>query len=361
LSLLHPRVAANKSGVQLAIDPEHIKEVLRTKPDGRVFHRENQELEFKEQFNLAGLAEYFRDFAAFANNRGGYLVFGVTDKPRLPAGLSESSLEQFEKVDPEKITGFLLDIFSPSINWEQAAFEINGAVFGVFRIDEAREKPVIAKKDEGKQQVIKNGEVYYRYGGRTQKVQFAELESIIRKRIDQNNRNWIDLVQKIGSAGPGNAAILDTEKSLIQKHEAQILVVDDDLAKKLSFIKEGEFSEQAGAPTLKLVGDVVPVNQVDVVKRVRENLTKQYPLSAMELVEAVQAVYPAAKQGKIWNAIRDNDLKNNPDYAAYNFRNKKQEDAYKETGVIPKATPSLYNQNAVDFIINVLKSEAGNA
>ena len=64
---------------EFVIDNAHIQELLRTKADGRLFHREGQELEFKEQFNLAGLAEYFRDFAAFANNRGGYMVFGVTE------------------------------------------------------------------------------------------------------------------------------------------------------------------------------------------------------------------------------------------------------------------------------------------
>ena len=31
-------------------------------------HRDSQTLEFKEAFNFAGLAEYFHDFAAFANN-----------------------------------------------------------------------------------------------------------------------------------------------------------------------------------------------------------------------------------------------------------------------------------------------------
>ena len=164
-------------------------------------------------------------------------------------------------------------------------------------------------------------------------------------------------MQKIGRTGPSNAAILDTERSVIEKGDAQILVVDEDLAAKLSFIKEGQFDETQGAPTLKLIGDVVPVEQVEVIRRVRENLIGDYPLSATELCEAVKAAFPAAKQNKIWDAIRENELKNNTDYAAYNFRNKKQKDSFKSTGVIPSGTPSIYNRKAVDFLVNVLKGE----
>jgi hypothetical protein len=343
------------------IDRAHIQEVLRTKSDGRLFHREGQELEFKQQFNLAGLAEYFRDFAAFANNRGGYLVFGVTDAPQTPAGLSDSAIQQFEKIDPERISGFLVDIFSPTITWEQASFEFGNALFGVFRIHAAVEKPVIAKKDEGKQQLIKNGEVYYRYGGRTQKIQYAELESIINRRLQHNNQEWMDLVQKIGAAGPGNAAILDAEKSIIEKNNAQILVVGDDLSKKLKYIKQGEFKEKLGASTLKLIGDIQPVDKVEVVRRVRENLIREYPLSANELAEAVLTAYPPANPHLVWDAIRENDLKNNRDYAAYNFRNKKQEDGFRETGMLPRGTPSIYNEKAVDFLVKVLKADSEDA
>lgn len=285
------------------------------------------------------------------------MLFGVTDKPRKATGLSEASLGQFEKVDPEKITGFLLEIYSPSISWEQVSFEIRGKPVGVFRVYEAIEKPVIAKKDEGKDQTIKNGEIYYRYGGRTQKIRFAELESIINQRIERNNKQWIDLVQKIGASGPSSAAIFDAEKGLIEKDDRQILVVDDDLAGKLKFIKEGQFDEKVGSPTLKLVGDVVPVDSVEVVKRVKENLTKEYPLSATELAAAVCARYSKAKTNMVWNVIRENGLKENPDYAAYNFRNKKQEDEYREKGKLASVTPSIYKEAAIDFIERILRTE----
>jgi hypothetical protein len=335
------------------IDESLVREFLRIQ-DGRFYHREGQELEFKEQFNLAGLADYFRDFAAFANNRGGHLIFGVKDSPRIPSGLSKSSADQFNKIDPEKISGYLLDIFSPDIFWEQAAINIGGKLFGVFRIAEARTKPVIAKKDEGKNQIIRNGEIYYRYGGRTQRIQYAELESIINRRIEQNNKYWLDLMSKIATAGPQNAAILDTERSLIEKGDARILVLDEDLAKKLKFVKEGQFVTTGGAPTLKLIGDVLPVNKVEVIKRVKENLIREYPLSAMEVARAVRTKLLGVKQNDIWQAISENDMKNNPDYSAYNFRNKRQEDAFQETGVVALGTPSIYNQRAINFLIKVL-------
>lgn len=338
------------------IQEEVVRELLRLKGE-RLHHREGQELEFKEQFSLAALADYFRDFAAFANNRGGYLIFGVKDSPRILIGMSEKSIEQFEKVDPEKITGYLLEIYSSDIHWEQCSIEIEEMQFGIFRIYPATTKPVIAKKDEGKDNTIKNGEVYYRYGGRTQKIQSAELESIINYRIEQNNQHWLDLMGKIGRAGPQNAAILDTERALIEKDDARVLVLDEDLAGKLKFIKEGEFVEKDGATALKLVGDVVPVDKVEVIQRVRENLTKEYPLSANELAAEVKRQLPAAGINQVWSCIKENGLKDNSDYSAYNFRNKSQEDKYKETGVVPSGIPSIYKRAAVEFIVKVLKEQ----
>lgn len=339
------------------IDEEHVKELLRTNANGNLHHREGQELEFKEQFNLAGLADYFRDFSAFANNKGGYLIFGVTDTPRKPKGLSEASYQQFEKIDPEKITGYLLEIFSGHIIWEQTTVNIKDKKFGVFRIDQASVRPIISKKDEGKDQIIKNGEIYFRYGGRTQKIQYSELESIINSRIERNNNQWLDLMNKIGKAGPSNAAILDTEKSIIEKDDSKILVVDEALAKKLKFIKQGEFVEKKGATALQLIGDVVPIEHVEVIKKVKENLIKEFPLTYNELIEEVKKRLPNCKTGKIQDAIRLNKIKDDLEYSAYNFRSKKHEDDFKSTGKLPSGTPSIYKTKAIDYLCQILKNE----
>lgn len=343
------------------IDEAKIIEFLRLNGEGRLHHREGQELEFKEQFNLAALADYLKDFAAFANNRGGYLIFGVKDKPRVLLGMSEKSIAQFERIDPQILSGHILQTFSCDICWTQACFDVDGMKFGVFQIDPAVQKPVIATKDEGKDNLIRSGEIYYRYGGRTQKIQGAELQSIIDHRLEQNNQQWLDLLGKIGKAGPQNAAILDTESGVIAKDHTQILVLDKGLASKLKFIREGQFVEKDGAATLKLIGDISPVDRVEVIQHVKENLTKTYPLSASELADQVKSKVPGAGRNDVWKCLTENNIKNNLDYAAYNFRNKQQEDRFKETGAVPVATPIIYKRSTVDFVANILRNKRDGA
>lgn len=339
----------------MAIDEKKVREFLRLRGE-YLYHRESQELEFKEQFNFGGLAEYFRDFAAFANNRGGYLIFGVQNSPRVPIGLSDSALEQFEKVDPERITGFLLDIFSPDVMWDQALVEFHDASFGVFRVYEAAKKPVIAKKDQGKDQEIRNGDVYYRYGGRTQCIQYPELEAIIDYRIEENNRQWQDLVQRIGRTGPHNAAILDVEKSRIELGGGHVLTVDEEVARKLRSARDKGLSEEDKEADLKLVGDLVPREHVSVV--IWENRLDRYPLSAMELARVVKERLPYVAYRDVWRAIKENRVKDNEDYSVYNFRNKRHEDEYEESGHVQRGTPSIYNQNAVEFLTEILKQDS---
>jgi hypothetical protein len=66
---------------------------------------------------------------------------------------------------------------------------------------------------------------------------------------------------------------------------------------------------------------------------------------------------PDCKEGEIYNVISDNNIKNNTDYSAYNFRSKQHEDKYYQTGKLPTGTPSIYKQQAIDYIIQILKNE----
>lgn len=336
------------------LDADIVEKLIDLNPQGYLFHREKSDLEFKEQFNFAGLAEYMKDFAAFANNSGGYLVFGVKDSPRLPNGMNSGSVEMFDRIDEETISGAINELFSPSIDWEKTVLERYDKKFGILYVYESKLKPIIAKKDEGRNQPIKNGEIYYRYAGRTQKIEYAELEAIINNRIGSTNREWMDLMAKVAKIGPANAAILDTERGIIERDKNNVLVVDEGLVGKIKFIREGDFSRKKGATTLRLVGDVQPIDQVEVTKVLRENITDRYPYSYKEMTDIIKSNIDGVKLHEIDTIIKDSKMKDNQDYSAYNFRNKQQEESYKTTGVLPSVTPSIYNETAIEFIISKL-------
>ena len=76
----------------------------------------------------------------------------------------------------------------------------------------------------------------------------------------------------------------------------------------------------------------------------------------MELAYKVKERLPTVGINMVWKVIKSQGLKRDKRYAAYNFRNKAQEQSYEKTGVVPSVTPSIYNDAAVDFIVDVLES-----
>ena len=339
---------------QLAIAKEYINEILSLNGDS-LDDRESEELEFKEQFSLSGLSDYYKSFAGFANNQGGHLVFGIQNLPRVPVGLTEKSLDQFRNIDPQRITQDLLEVFSASMQWEQVEADTGGKIFGIFRIYEAITKPIIAKKNHGRKQSIRAGEIYYRYAGRTQKIQHAELEAIIQGRIQETIDQWMDLMSKIAKIGPQHVTLLDTAKRSLEAGDNTILTIDEKLMKKIELIKSEKFSMNDGVEALEVVGDVRPI--FGIIQEVKENLLTEYPFSATEVAKAVKDQLPEISRNKVWETIKNENMKNNEEYSVYNFRNKKQEDSYKETRILPSGTPSIYNHKAVEFIIAKLKSQ----
>jgi len=186
----------------------HIDRLL-TLQTGKLYlkARESGTLEFKQQFQRAGLVEMAKALAAFANNEGGYLIYGVKDSPREPIGMSN---DKFDSLDDAEITQVVDQHFAPSIKWERVTHEWDGKRFGVMYAHPGVDRPIIAIQNGGHNQEIRMGEIYYRYGARITRIGYAELRALIDEKVTREREAWVRLFERIGRIGPENAAVLDT-------------------------------------------------------------------------------------------------------------------------------------------------------
>ncbi len=240
-----------------------LKKILKTKQDypNQLSNRENSKLEFKETFNLGSKVAYAKTMAGFANNCGGYIVFGVKDSPHTLKGVNANN---FNAVDPVKLTQYLNDHLSPEIEWEMGNVNVGGVELGFIYTSEATEKPVICTKGDG---ALKEGDIYYRYRGQSTTIKFPELRSIIEARLERERRAWIQHLDAISKVGPTRVGILDTVHGQILGGGAPFLI-EESLLRDLKFIREGKFSETQGDPTLKLMGEVKPIHGAVVEKAI---------------------------------------------------------------------------------------------
>lgn len=289
----------------------------------RIIARESNSLEFKESFNWLSKDKYAKSIAAFANNRGGYLVFGVKNQPRELTGLQS---ENFETIDEEKITSYLNGVLSPEIQYEKFTLQLKGKTVGIIHTYKAQNKPVICTKTDGE---LRESDIYYRYNARSEKIKYPELKILIDEVRAEERKDWMQHFEKISKVGPTNAAILDVVGGEISGRGGT-LVIDKKLIPKLKFIKEGRFQE-SGKPVLKLIGDVKPVsvftgkggkksiesvgfqitNNPDalVVRLEEADVRKKYPLNYQVLSENLAARYADFKRNNKYNELRKKLLK----------------------------------------------------
>jgi hypothetical protein len=216
-------------------------------------NRENSQLEFKETFNLGSRAKYARSLVSFANNRGGFLVFGVTNEPRRLKGVNVGN---FESCDPVKLTEFFNMAFVPELHWEMGVIEVHGVVLGFVYAHEALDKPIVAVSTHSGD--IQEGVVYYRYRGQSTAIRYPELRGMLDERLARERKAWIQHLGAIGRAGPTNVGIIDTVRGKLYGAGPPFLI-DEGLLRKLKFIRAGQFSDSEGSPTLRVIGDVQPL------------------------------------------------------------------------------------------------------
>ena len=218
----------------------------------RLASRENSRLEYKENFNWANRARYAKTMAAFANNAGGFIVFGVKDSPHDIAGLTS---DRFDTVDPATITEYLNSRFAPELDWEMFRIELAGFQIGVVSVGPATEKPVMCIRGDGND--LREAEIYYRYRGRSERIRYTELQRLMAQTQREERAAFLKHLRKIVRVGPENVGILDLIDGELSGHRRSLLI-GQDLLTKVQFIREGHFAEsdEIGVPTLQVLGDV---------------------------------------------------------------------------------------------------------
>ena len=153
------------------------KVLLRINSAGLLKSRESNTVEFKISFNKANTAKYAKTMAAFSNNRGGYIIFGIKDSPRVIEGLSNDNFENFSQ---EQFSEALNSLFAPSIEWECGTVILDVSVnnkivkkkIGWIYTEEAIQKPIIAQKSNDGEKIT-SGDIFYRYRARSEKIRVA--------------------------------------------------------------------------------------------------------------------------------------------------------------------------------------------
>lgn len=220
---------------------------------GRLISRESGKLEFKESFNFGSIDEYAKTAAAFANSQGGYIVFGVQDQPREAVGLKGSS---FVNLDVAKLTQALNDRFSPEIAWEAHTHVIGEKIFGILYFAEASVKPVLCTRNGA---AIKEGDIYYRYRGQSQRIKYPELRGILEGQAAKERQLWMQYLQKMSKIGIQNVAVLDTLSGELSA-QGNTFLIPESLIPKLNIVKSGFLTTDTGSPTLRLLGDASVVS-----------------------------------------------------------------------------------------------------
>jgi hypothetical protein len=231
---------------------------------------ETDEYECKEGFSLRNFGKPLRTIAGFANNRGGYLFFGVKDKPLgfAVCGLAD---DRFTDTDQNKFSQTIRSVLEPTPRFRIASLKLDAMTVGVIHVEPHSAKPVIASKAEGD---VAEGAIYYRYSGETKAICYADLRAILDERDQRSREAILPMVQRLLEIGPRDAMVANLADGQLEGGQRPILI-DPQSLERIKFIREGQFDEVDGAPTLRVIGDAqtVPAEILAPVRTVREEVT----------------------------------------------------------------------------------------
>lgn len=215
----------------------------------RLTGSETDEVECKREVEIKKLASVVRAIAGMANNKGGLILLGVENLSGKVIGLPD---DQFAKLDLVKLTLAVKAHLQPTPSFRKGTVEIDGAQVGYVCVEPCVDKPVIVHRPGDR---LDDGAILFRYPAETAPIKFGDLKTLLDERDARRLRALVDVTSKIAEIGLENSAVLNTADGALQigEHPMQL---DQALLDQIKFIKEGQFDEVSGAPTLKLMGEI---------------------------------------------------------------------------------------------------------
>lgn len=223
---------------------------------------ETSEQECKSQFDPRRMEPIIRAIAALANNRGGFVFIGIADQECRVAGMPNTA---FQDTDIVRITDKAKTLLTPTPAFSKDVIEVGGHAVGVLFVEKHPTPPVIVCRDANG---LEDGSILFRYSGQSGKIKFGDLLEMLRERDRVSQQVLLASASRLSDIGADRALIVDADKGEMDTG-AKRIVIDGSLADQLEFIREGEFEESAGAPALRLVGDIHAVDREgQIVERI---------------------------------------------------------------------------------------------
>ena len=308
---------------------------------GYLKRRESAILEYKQNFQKGdNLLKYLKTLVGMANNKGGMIMFGIQDSPHIPLGMSNT---RFQEIDPKEMD-IAVEVSAHSVrSLEKELDDGSKKTFGFLIVEEAEEKPIVCKKS--KDNILREGAIYYRYRGETKEIEYPELNSLLQCEREKERILWIKHIQKIALVGPRQINILDRYNGEISYGDKKVLI-DKNLVDKLNFIQEGHFTEKEGEglPTLKLVGTIDGL--IDVDDAVIDT-NAVYPLTTKEL--QIELNINSYQMQAIIYAL---DIKNKPKRHTEIYHGEKSNPIHKYSQSVITVVKSLFEKHGKDIFIN---------
>jgi hypothetical protein len=297
-------IKGHQPDLALKSPDERVRSFFERSSEGRwiLIGGEDQRYECKREFNAKKLTHVVRSIAALANNNGGFILFGVSNNPFQIEGIGE----EFEKTDIVQIVEKTKAHLSPTPRiLAKGTVKFGQHAIGYLQIEKHTNPPIIVSRDgDG----LNEGEILFRYPGQSARIKFGDLRALLDERDRRAQVALANAAGRLAEVGTNNALILDTDKNVLEA-KGHAILIDQKLAESLKFIREGEFDETKGAPTLKLMGEVAPVAMKGTPTPTivhaaifPEHILEKF-LEQAKVEEPVQYIYAGLAQSRQWLPI----------------------------------------------------------